>query len=133
MDAAICALALTHLPYLTEPIAELARVVRPGGQVVISDVHPVLTALLTQAAVFQRVDGNWAFVRNVVHWHAGYLDAFAQAKFVVRRCLDIPFGPEGVASLFGGTVSRGAIALETAKAAFEGLPAILIWHLLREE
>src|SRR4051794_1733355 len=49
VDAALCALALVHIPDLRLAFAEFARVVRPGGRVVISDVHPFLTALGWQA------------------------------------------------------------------------------------
>jgi ubiquinone/menaquinone biosynthesis C-methylase UbiE len=40
VDLTVCGLALTHLEDLRAPIAELARVTRDGGHVVISDIHP---------------------------------------------------------------------------------------------
>jgi ubiquinone/menaquinone biosynthesis C-methylase UbiE len=42
-------LALVYVPDLRPALAELARVVRPGRRVVISDVHPFLVALGWQA------------------------------------------------------------------------------------
>ena len=45
MDFAVCTLALTHCADLGPPIREIARVVRPGGHVVISDVHPLMVLL----------------------------------------------------------------------------------------
>jgi ubiquinone/menaquinone biosynthesis C-methylase UbiE len=39
-DLAVCALALCHLPDLNPAAQELARVLRPGGRVVVSDFHP---------------------------------------------------------------------------------------------
>jgi ubiquinone/menaquinone biosynthesis C-methylase UbiE len=39
-DLALCCLVLEHLPNLDEMLAELARVVVPGGRVVIADFHP---------------------------------------------------------------------------------------------
>jgi SAM-dependent methyltransferase len=39
VDLVVCALALTHVSTLTPVIAEFARVLRPGGHLVISDMH----------------------------------------------------------------------------------------------
>jgi SAM-dependent methyltransferase len=49
VDAAVCGLALVHVPDLDGALRELARVVRPGGPVLISDVHPFLVLLGWQA------------------------------------------------------------------------------------
>jgi SAM-dependent methyltransferase len=38
-DVIVCALALVHVPRLQPVLAEFARVLRPGGDLVISDVH----------------------------------------------------------------------------------------------
>jgi SAM-dependent methyltransferase len=38
-DVIVCALALVHVPRLQPVMAEFARVLRPGGDLVISDVH----------------------------------------------------------------------------------------------
>jgi ubiquinone/menaquinone biosynthesis C-methylase UbiE len=54
VDAVVCALALVHLPELASGMAEFAPVLRPGGRVVISDVHPFLI-LLGWRAQFRRV------------------------------------------------------------------------------
>jgi ubiquinone/menaquinone biosynthesis C-methylase UbiE len=39
-DVAICALSLGHISPIEPAVAELARIVRPGGTLVISDFHP---------------------------------------------------------------------------------------------
>jgi SAM-dependent methyltransferase len=39
MDLVVCALALVHVPALAPVMAEFARVLRPGGHLVISDIH----------------------------------------------------------------------------------------------
>src|SRR5450432_3851651 len=39
VDVIVCALALDHVPRLDPVLAEFARVLRPGGDLVISDIH----------------------------------------------------------------------------------------------
>jgi SAM-dependent methyltransferase len=39
VDLVVCALALTHVPALGPVLSEFARVLRPGGHVVLSDIH----------------------------------------------------------------------------------------------
>jgi len=50
VDAAVCALALVHVPDLGAALGELARVLRPGGRLLVSDVHPMLVLLGWQAS-----------------------------------------------------------------------------------
>jgi ubiquinone/menaquinone biosynthesis C-methylase UbiE len=45
VEVVVGALALIHLPDLGPVMQALARVVRPGGRIVISDVHPFLVLL----------------------------------------------------------------------------------------
>lgn len=126
-DLAVCALALTHVEDLDVPIGELGRVVRPGGRVVISDIHPVLVSLSGQAA-FTAAGGRRAFVRNRVHWHGQYLSAFRAAGLTVEVCEE-PRYPIDQVLLWAGAhdVSNATIA-----GAFSGLPAILLWVLSKE-
>ena len=57
VDLAVCALALSHLPELATSIAELARVLRPGGRLILSDLHPTML-LLGGTALFIEADGH---------------------------------------------------------------------------
>ncbi len=128
VDLALCCLALTHFQEMSVPLGELARVVRPGGHIVLSDVHPVSVTLGAQAA-FRDPDGGRAFVRNFVHWPSSYLTAFAQLGLEVRRCLEPPWEEGDVAMLLA---RRGVdVSAEAANAALLGLPAVLIWDLVR--
>jgi ubiquinone/menaquinone biosynthesis C-methylase UbiE len=39
-DVALCALSLGHMTPMEDAVAELARIVRPGGQLIVTDFHP---------------------------------------------------------------------------------------------
>lgn len=120
MDVAVCALALTHLPDPSGAIAELARVVRPGGTIVLSDAHPAFVLLLGQA-LFPSGDG-FAFVRNHVHLHGTYLAAFADRGLEAVSCREATIEDDFTQGLLSG-------AAEAAAAVFDGLPAALVWTL----
>ena len=123
-DLAVCALALDHVPDLGRPIAELARVVRAGGHLVISDLHPVVKAV-GAAAFFRDGDGAAGIVRVHSHSHADYLDAFAACGLTVVRCIEPRFSPAEV------RMQHPAWDLipEATMAAYVDLPIALIWHL----
>jgi SAM-dependent methyltransferase len=121
-DLAVCALALTHLTDPVPAIAELARSVRPGGRVVISDAHPMFVLIQGQA-LFPR-PGGLAFVRNHVHLHGTYLAAFAAAGLAVRSCDEVPMATDFTRGLFAG-------AAEATAAIWHELPAALVWTLER--
>jgi ubiquinone/menaquinone biosynthesis C-methylase UbiE len=124
-DAVVCSLALTHVRDLTEPIAEFGRVVRPGGRVILSDIHPMNVMLLGQG-FFPDEHGNFAFVRNFVHPVSSYVDAFTKAGLVIRGCV------EPVADARGAGPASDFIP-EAAEQAVAGLPFALIWDLQKPE
>lgn len=122
VDLAVCGLALTHLPDLPAGINELARVIRPGGRLIISDLHPVMVLLQGQAH-FSCGPDQLAFVRNHVHLVSHYLDAFATAGLSIRTCRE---------PLFTGQLpptGHEELISHAAKAAWEGMPSALIWEL----
>jgi ubiquinone/menaquinone biosynthesis C-methylase UbiE len=125
-DVATCALALGHCVDLRAPIAELARALRPGGALVLSDLHPAMSAAGGQA-LFEAADGSLAFVREHVHLLGEYLEAFADAGLDIVRCVEPRFGPEEAA--MQGMAAR--FIPEATQAAFAGLPGALIWQLER--
>ena len=92
-DLAVCALALSHLEDLEAGVGELARVLRPGGTLVISVLHP-FQALLGWQAPFTDVEGRRGFVREHPHTHARYLAAFRSAGLAVRDCVEPELGTE---------------------------------------
>jgi SAM-dependent methyltransferase len=121
VDAAVCALALVHLPELGRAIAELARVVRPGGRVILSDVHPFLVLLGWQAQ-FRTASGT-GFIRLHPHLPSDYCRSSAAAGLRVRSCHEPRLTPEAAAT-------PAAERLPDAnRAAWVGLPGVLIWDL----
>jgi ubiquinone/menaquinone biosynthesis C-methylase UbiE len=125
-DVAVCALALGHCDDVRTPVVELTRAVRPGGQLVLSDLHPAMSVAGGQA-LFEAADGSLAFVREHVHLHGEYLDAFAEAGLDVVRCVEPRFGPDEAA--MQGMAAQ--FIPEATRAAFVGLPAAMIWQLER--
>jgi ubiquinone/menaquinone biosynthesis C-methylase UbiE len=124
VDAAVCALALVHLPEVDRAIAELARVVRPGGRVIISDVHPFLVLLGWQAQ-FRTADGGAGFMRLHPNLISDYCQAFAATGLRVRTCHEPRLTPEAA-------VTAAAERLPDAnRAAWVGLPGVVIWDLER--
>jgi ubiquinone/menaquinone biosynthesis C-methylase UbiE len=125
MDIAVCTLALTHCPDLGPPVKELARVVRPGGRVVISDVHPFLVMLGTHGA-YRSSSDEMGFVKNRVHLPSDYLRAFWQAGLKVVQCLEPLWGEKEIAT-FGFADQMP----DLVEAAVEGLPIVVVWELER--
>jgi len=126
-DLVVCALALTHCETLTAPVRELARVVRPGGRLVVSDFHPVQLAI-GGTAFFIGSDGRAGFVRSFRHDHGAYFAAFRDAGLTVERCIEPVDGEREVMLKAGGMMP---FAPDACRQALEGLPGVLIWDLVR--
>lgn len=106
-DVVVCALAISHLPDLAA-VAELARVLRPGGTLVLSNPHPFATAVLGARAWCRTPDGDRVQIPEFAHPVDAYLEAFAEAGLVARRCLEPVYGEQD-----------GLVA---------GLPAAIVWE-----
>jgi SAM-dependent methyltransferase len=104
----------------------LARVLRPGGRLVVSVLHPTLVALGWHAP-YETPDGPRGFVREHDHLHGDYLRAFDRAGLRVVECVEPRFTEEGLPS------KRRAMQHipEATRLAYEGLPAVLVWGLTR--
>jgi ubiquinone/menaquinone biosynthesis C-methylase UbiE len=126
-DVAVCALALEHVDDLDAAIAELARVVRPGGRIVVSDLHPTAVAV-GGAAFFMDAGGGAGVVRGYRHLHSDYLRAFNRAGLVVEQCVEPLMGEDEVAMQGPATTFLPA----ATEAAYLGLPMALIWDLRKQ-
>ncbi|MFL6144193.1 MAG: class I SAM-dependent methyltransferase [Labedaea sp.] len=127
VDLVTCALALTHVAELGPVMAEFARVLRPGGQAVLSDIHPMATTTGAIAAFPGRdLSRGVPYVHSIVHQVSDYLTAFRAAGLSVVDCLEPPTDESTVTA----TPSYAEFP-QAARQAFLGLPFLLIWRLAR--
>lgn len=154
VDLAVCALALAHLPDIGPSIAELARVLRPGGQLVISDVHHEMVLRGSVPPVF--VDGQRCRVTSYPHLASDYLGPALANGLQVRGCVEPPRPPPSDAESSGTEPSepdvparRGGgwpsgpwqlwpwtlmeLVPEATAAANADTPAAVIWHFQRAD
>jgi SAM-dependent methyltransferase len=94
-DLAICSLALCHVPHLPHAAREFARVLRAGGQLLITDFHPDSVAFGWRTHTAQP-DGIY-MLPDMPHTRADYVSAVERAGFTLLDVRDIPIRdvPEG--------------------------------------
>ena len=122
IDVVVCALALTHVRTLRQPVAELARVLRPGGHLILSDIHPVAVATGAHA-FFVRPDGSRVVTRNELHWASEYVSAFRAADLMIEQAAEPPFEQSFVEDM------PDAAIRDAAREAVVGLPFALVWRV----
>lgn len=145
VDMVVCALALTHLGTLKPVMAEFARVLRPGGHLVISDMHPETVALGSIPSI-RGADGRPGHLSAYRHLIGDYLRAALAVGLRVRRCEEPsapPKEPPGPADRKGPFGAVGPwerwpwrlddIVPEAARVARAGMPALVIWHFQSAE
>lgn len=127
VDVITCALALTHVPELEPVFREFARVLRPGGRAILSDMHPLMT-MTGAVAGFQTDDGTPGvpFVVNITHQVGDYVRAFLAAGLTITECLE----PDVTDEMLPRFPSYRAFP-EATRAAFLGLPYLVIWRVRR--
>ncbi|HEX9334821.1 MAG TPA: methyltransferase domain-containing protein [Pseudonocardiaceae bacterium] len=137
VDLVVCALALTHVATLTPVIAEFARVLRPGGHLVISDMHPERVAQGSIPSV-RGADGRPGRLSTYRHLIGDYLRAALPVGLQVCRCeeplmpTNEPSAPPDPAATVGPWElwpwCLADMVPEATRAASAGSPALVIWH-----
>ncbi|MFF0728766.1 class I SAM-dependent methyltransferase [Streptomyces sp. NPDC004134] len=141
VDVAVCTLALTHVPDLGPVLAEFARVLRPGGHLVTSDVHPERVALGAIPTV-RLPDGSPARVESYRHAVGDYVRAALAAGLDVLACEEpgAPDAEEAKAVPAAATDpgpweawpwSLRELVPEAAAVSHAGVPAEIVWHFRR--
>jgi SAM-dependent methyltransferase len=144
VDLVVCALALSHVPDLAPVLAEFARVLRPGGHLVISDARGLLGSI-GLPIVQPNSKGTFGYVPNRTWATSAYLTAALPLGFQVRHCEE-PVRPAPFVAAHGippGAV-RGPLTLDrdvppniwalhawaadAANAAYRDTPVAIIWH-----
>ena len=92
-DVVVCALVLSHQPNL-DAIGELARLLRPGGRLLISNPHPFATAVLGSRAWTITPDGERVRIPEHAHPLGAYIDAFHAHHLAATALMELPH-PDG--------------------------------------
>jgi SAM-dependent methyltransferase len=86
VDHVVCSLALAHLRDLRPFFAEAARVMRPGGHLLLLDTRGHFTGSANYPLVKQAPDGRVGYIAGYSHGLGDYLRAALPHGFVVRAC-----------------------------------------------
>jgi ubiquinone/menaquinone biosynthesis C-methylase UbiE len=111
-DDIVVSLVLHYLRDWAAPLAELRRVLKPGGRLILSVNHPIVYKLLypdaDYFAITQYSEDNTFNGQSAVltYWHrplSAMTDAFTEAGFRVCVISEPPFSPDTPRELLGPT------------------------------
>jgi ubiquinone/menaquinone biosynthesis C-methylase UbiE len=125
-DLVVCALALTHVPALAPVIAEFARVLRPGGRLLTSDIH-VVSLYLGGVPNATGPDGRCYLLPANRYLVSDYLAAALPLGLELRGCAE----PRWPVSDHAGGPWAQRLCRQAATAAYAASPAAIILHFQR--
>ncbi|HEY5173859.1 MAG TPA: methyltransferase domain-containing protein, partial [Acidimicrobiia bacterium] len=127
VDLVVCTLALTHVEDLEPVMREFVRVLRPGGQAILTDMHPLAT-MTGSIAGFPGDDltRGIPYVLNRTHHVSDYVRAFLDAGLSIMECME-PRVTDAVLESFPSY----ALLPSATRQAFFDTPYLLVWRLER--
>jgi SAM-dependent methyltransferase len=136
VDLVVCGLALMHVPELEPVFAEFARVLRPGGDLVVSDWRG-LVGEIRPPVVKAGADETPTYIQSWCRPTGEYLRAALPLGLRVLRCEE-PLRPSPIVGeeetpehLPGAPPNIWALhpwAAEAANAAYRGTPIAIVLH-----
>ena len=144
VDLVVCGLALIHVPALQPVLAEFVRVLRPGGNLVISDQRGLIPGI-GLPVVKARPDGSRGYMPIRTRLTSDYLAAALPLGLQVRRCEEprrpFPLVDDGELRSATGDVFPEHVpgappniwalhrwCTAATNAAYRDNPAVIIWH-----
>jgi SAM-dependent methyltransferase len=144
VDLVVCAIALVHFADIEGPFSEFARVLRPGGHLVVSDQRGLIGDI-GLPVLDDGPDGEPGYIPVYPRLASGYLAAALPLGFQVLRCEE-PRVPWPILDDQGRTIHDGerlppqdpddppsiwalhAEAIDATNAAWRRKPSSIIWH-----
>jgi ubiquinone/menaquinone biosynthesis C-methylase UbiE len=143
VDVVVCAIAVSHVRELASVLAEFARVLRPGGHLVLSDSRGLIGDIGLPLGR-TRADGTFGYMPVWSRLASDYLTAALPLGFEVRRCEELrrgsplvddggkdlhdPVTPEHSPGEVPNIWALHRFAPNATNAAYQGLPHAIIWH-----
>lgn len=84
-DRVMCCLVLEHIADLDQMIGEMARICRPGGSIVLSDLHPVMRLWDVQAQFTDPASGRKLRPASAMHQLSDYVMAASRAGLHIEH------------------------------------------------
>ena len=149
VDLVVCAIALVDSPDLGAPFREFARVLRQGGQLVVSDMRGLIRNTMFPV-VRVEADGSFGYIPIHAHRTTDYLAAALQSGFRLLRCEE-PCVPSPLLDADGRTIHDGerlpaqdpnqpprtwalhAEVIEATNAAWCGKPSSIIFQFSMDD
>lgn len=138
VDHVVCSLALAHVGDLGAFFAEAARVMRPGGHLLLLDTRGHFTGSTRYPLVKEAPDGRVGYIAGYSHGLGDYLRAALPYGYVVRACEETYRDDRTVQpGEMAEPLTPGAPDIwelhpwvpEAANAAKAGQPAVVAWDL----
>lgn len=149
VDVVVCAIALVHLADIDGPFREFARVLRPGGHLVVSDQRGLIGDIgfpvVFDGPELDRPEGELGYIPVYLRSASEYLAAALPLGFKVLRCEE-PRVPWPILDDQGRTIHDGkrlpsqdpneppyvwslhAEVIDATNVTWEGKPSSIIWH-----